>query len=416
VWRAPQLRVVLVWAAVRLAQVLYARFGWGHDPYAFLGHVHRWAEGAIPYRDFTLEYPPGALLAFVPPYLLSGNVRRGYILWFELEMMAFDLLCVLLVAAWARRLWSNEPQRQWLAIGSYLLMTASLHQVLYSRFDIVPAALAVGALFWIAARGAPGFGGLLLGLAVATKLWPIVLAPIALVAAYRAQHVRGAARVVVGASVGVALPWVPLLVVAGPAAVTWIVYHTERSLQIESVWAGMVFVLDRVGWIVSQNSHDHGSWHLVGAVPEWLASWTTPISGMLILLPWIVAWHTARDDRSQRRSPGPDDRRVLSAAAATVVGILVGAKILSPQFLIWPAPLLALAVPAHAGALIATAAAFLLTALVYPFGYDQLGARGEHFDTALAILVARNGALVYLYVRLVAAVRGPARKGTIHGT
>src|SRR5690242_10483528 len=55
--------------------------------------------GAVPYRDFSLEYPPGALPVFVVPSLLSrSGDADGYRRVFEALMVAcggIALLCVL---------------------------------------------------------------------------------------------------------------------------------------------------------------------------------------------------------------------------------------------------------------------------------------------------------------------------------
>src|SRR5215208_2388707 len=56
-------------------------------------------DGDVPYRDFRPEYPPGALVAFVVPSLLSGDGDFGaYVNVFELVMLACGLALVVGVA------------------------------------------------------------------------------------------------------------------------------------------------------------------------------------------------------------------------------------------------------------------------------------------------------------------------------
>ena len=89
--------------------------------------------GAVPYRDFQLEYPPGALPVFVVPSLLS---RFNYQHVFQLEMaicMLAVVLAVFIVAGPTAALLAGLAP---LALGSVIL----------SRFDLWPAALVAWAL------------------------------------------------------------------------------------------------------------------------------------------------------------------------------------------------------------------------------------------------------------------------------
>src|SRR4029453_5321388 len=51
-------------------------------------------DGHVPYRDFAVEYPPGALAAFVPPSFLGG----GYDERFSLLMAVCGVACLAFVA------------------------------------------------------------------------------------------------------------------------------------------------------------------------------------------------------------------------------------------------------------------------------------------------------------------------------
>ena len=82
--------------------------------------------------------------------------------------------------------------------------------------------------------------------------------------------------------------------------------------------------------------------------------------------------------------------------------VFVFAKVLSPQFLVWLAPLVALVrgrVGLAACGLLAPAC--VLTRLVYPDRYEELLARE---GLPVALLLLRNGLLVALTVLLVLAL------------
>ena len=104
-----------------------------------------------------------------------------------------------------------------------------------------------------------------------------------------------------------------------------------------------------------------------------------------------------------RRTPAD-----LAAAAATTIAVAaVAGKVLSPQFLLWLAPLVVLSRSVLAGALLAVA--MLLTNLIFPDRYDGLIARhgGE-----IALLCVRNALLLAVLAALFAAqLRSPATLG-----
>ncbi len=69
-------------------------------------------DGSLPYRDFELEYPPGALPAFIVPALLSED-RPGFRTVFEDLMALFGVATVLLTAVTLRGLRASPtPHRR----------------------------------------------------------------------------------------------------------------------------------------------------------------------------------------------------------------------------------------------------------------------------------------------------------------
>ena len=134
------------------------------------------ARGEVPYRDFELEYPPAALPVFLLPAVgIRRVVRRA--------------LRRAHVRARARRGRARRASRSHgvgraagraLRRRSLLAALAPLliGPLILSRFDLWPAALVAAALAALVAR--PQRLGLgLLGAAVATKLFPLVLLPLA---------------------------------------------------------------------------------------------------------------------------------------------------------------------------------------------------------------------------------------------
>ncbi|MDQ3823564.1 MAG: hypothetical protein M3321_10025, partial [Actinomycetota bacterium] len=105
------------------------------------------ADGRVPYRDFRPEYPPAALPAFAVPSLAAGTgaPEDEYRRWFEAAMVVCGAALLLFVALALRSL-----GRDLRAIGAALLFVAVspllLGSVVLSRFDLLPAAIAAGAV------------------------------------------------------------------------------------------------------------------------------------------------------------------------------------------------------------------------------------------------------------------------------
>jgi len=124
-------------------------------------------DGQVPYRDFAVEYPPGALPVFVLPSLAAEEDYRGA---FEWLMWACGAAAILFVACALVAVGASETRLYAATIFAGLVPLA-LGSVVLTRFDLWPAALVAAALAaLVGGRERLGFG--VLGLAVAAKLYP----------------------------------------------------------------------------------------------------------------------------------------------------------------------------------------------------------------------------------------------------
>jgi hypothetical protein len=103
---------------------------------------------------------------------------------------------------------------------------------------------------------------------------------------------------------------------------------------------------------------------------------------------------------------------LLLAAAAAVVGFVAFGKVLSPQYLVWIAAVVPLALGrVRLLALAATLAAALLTHYIYIEGYDDLLRAGP----VSWLMLARNLVLVVLFCSLLAELAARARAPAAYG-
>jgi glycosyl transferase family 87 len=337
-------------------------------------------DGQVPYRDFSLEYPPAALPVFLAPALGGG----GYRAQFEGLMAALGVALVLVVAAVATSWWMPFV----VAVAPLLLGS-----VVLTRFDLWPAFLTAAALALLL-NGRFRMAGGVLGVATAAKLYPALLAPIALAHVWRTRGRREAflcGAIFGGVIAAIVLPFV----VISPGGV-WhsLSVQAGRPLQIESLGAGLLLAAHQVfGFDLAMES-SHGSQNLAGGAADTLAVLTTLAQIAAVVAIWV--WYAR----------GSADRdRLVRASAAAVCAFVVFGKVLSPQFLIWLLPLVPLVrgrLGAAASALLA--AALVLTQLWFPYRYWDLALE---FDPAASWLVlCRDLTLVALVLVLTAREPG----------
>jgi hypothetical protein len=351
------------------------------------------ANGKVPYRDFGLEYPPGALPAFVIPSLLrspDGDLDR-YRDRFEAEMLVCGGLAVLFVLSALLSLEAGAA-RLGLALGFTALAPLLLGSVVLSRFDLWPAAITAGALAALLA-GRDRLGAGVLGLAVAAKLYPVVLVPVAGIWIWRRSGRRTALiSLAIFAAVAAAC-FLPFLALSPHGLWESVTRQSDRPLQIESLGAGVLLVLHQVAGVGITMQSGHGSQNLAGAGPDAIAAFQSALQLAAVVAVWV--WFAR----------GPMERdRLVRAFAATVCAFIAFGKVFSPQFLIWLVPLVPLVRGRRglvAGSILALA--LVLTQLWFPFRYWDLAL---HFGALPSWLVfVRDLVMLGLLAALVVPIR-----------
>jgi hypothetical protein len=348
-------------------------------------------EGDVPYRDFDLEYPPGALPVFLLPSLAPAARYRDVF-----EPIAL-LLGLALVVATVTALSSLGASRARVTAAALVagLSPLVLGTVVLTRYDLWPAALVAAALAALARdRSRLGLG--LLALAATAKLYPLVVVPIALLHV-RARRGRREALVALAVALAVAAAVVgPFAGVAPGGLADAFQRQTDRPLQIESLGATVLTSAHGLGAYEATVVTSHGSQNLDGAAPDTLADVTTGVQLALVVAVWVVF--------AVRSRSGSDAQRLLIASAAAVAATVAFGKVLSPQFLVWLFGLSVLA-PGAGGMLVGAlgVAAMGLTHAWFPRRYwDLVALDGPTSSLALArnlVLVALVAALVGLTVR-----------------
>jgi hypothetical protein len=349
------------------------------------------AAGEVPYRDFDLEYPPGALPVFWLPTL---GPAEQYASIFEALMWICAAALLALVVHGAMTLGSSPPRQLAVAVGIGLFPLA-LGTVVLTRYDLWPAALTAAALAAVLA-GRERLGLAVLGLAVAAKIYPLVLLPLLLVYVGRRRGGRETALCLGAFAVVLALVLLPFAVVAPDGVVDSVERQLGRPLQIESLGASVLLAAHQLGLYDPSVVSSYGSQNLAGPLPDTLATVQTALQAAALVAVWILF----------ARGPATPLRLVVACAASIVVFVAFG-KVLSPQFMLWLVPVVALVAGRRlglaAGGLLA--AALVTTHLWFPTRYWDL----VDLEPVGWLALVRNVLLVALVVLLGVAVVSRAR-------
>jgi uncharacterized membrane protein len=344
--------------------------------------------GQVPYRDFPLEYPPGALPTFVVPTLAEPVT---YARSFQVEMFVCGLLAILAVVV-ALRAAGAEPHDASLALVVIGLSPLLAGPLVLSRFDLWPAALTAAAVAALA-RERDRTGAVFLGLAVATKLYAAALLPLAAIDVWRRRGPAAAARFCGLSAVVAGAIFLPFAIVAPSGVLEPVSRQVDRPLQVESLGSALLIAVHQLTGMHIRSYGLMGSDNLASPGAGALAT-AFSVVGLLGVGAVCVAY-----------ARGPGSRARLCLAAAAAVTILVAfAKVLSPQFMLWLVPLVPLAVGHRRGrlALVLLAAVLVLTQTWYPRHYAAMADRYQQPETWF--LLARDLLLVVLAGTLAAAL------------
>jgi uncharacterized membrane protein len=365
---------------------------------------------SVPYRDHAVEYPPvmGGLMyvaAEVTHYVhpgetadIDGSHNTTFFNVTALGLAVCALISTFTVAQLVGR------RRQWDAV----LVAASPVLLMYAftNWDLAAVA-ATGLGLWVWSRGSPLWAGLLLGVGVATKLYPVFVLLALLMLCARAGLVRAALRAVIGAVVGVVVCYLPAILLSKPFPFPgdckperqvegwrWFISLSEtRGADWGSLWLlfRQVFAGDGFGRVINTQPACGGS-------PTGL----NILSGACVLI--VVVCVGALVALAPRRP------RVGQVAFLLVAGFVLFNKVDSPQYALWLVPLAVLARPRWPSLLIWQASEVLIGAAnLYTFVNLDHSDQGVSMDLYLTTMVLRDlvlCGLIALIVRDVVVPRG----------
>jgi uncharacterized membrane protein len=236
----------------------------------------------------------------------------------------FDVAALGLALAWLATLWATAGlagRRVWDAalVGASPLVIFQI----FTNFDSLATALAVGGLLaW--ARRRPVLAGVLIGLGVAAKLYPVLLLGPLLVLGIRTGRLREVARTAAATVVTWLLVNLPVLVLFPRGWSEFFRLNARRGDDMDSLYN---VVKSFTGWTGFDT--DLGFWQ----PPEHL---NEVVLAVFVLCCAAIGYIALT---------APRRPRVAQLALLVVAAFLLTNKVWSPQFSLWLVPLAVLALP-----------------------------------------------------------------------
>lgn len=327
-----------------------------------------------PYRDFEAAYPPLAL------YLFKA-LGPGSFAVFAQRVVLWNLVCHAAIAGLLFRRWGMR------AGWSYLALSAPLTAVVFTRFDLAPALLAVVGAALVSKR--PRLAAIALVTGAFVKVWPVVLVP-----GYAARRQWRAFVTAIAAGAAGLLAWVAWAGTSGFSQV--LTARGARGWQFESVPGSVLRLLTRDSVHFEARN---GAWRL-GAPPGIASATLTVVFVVGLVWLWVRA----------ARSSAPEG----VAETAAIVLVIVTGTLFSPQYVVWFLPFVAIAAANGARPLEQWAAAVSVSTLFAWMSFDV-----NHVGSLRTELLvgARNVALVGLLVVAINELRSVrARRPAVAAT
>lgn len=347
---------------------------WAGDLRLFEQYAALTFSGRLGDTPFLSWYPPLALVPMGVPLIAGGGWT--YPLAFGAQMAVVAGAGTLLVGH------ATPPAGRAHRLFVYGVLVLLASAVVLWRYDIVPAVVTMGSLY-AAATGRWGLAGAALGIATGLKLYAAILAPLLLLGAWRTDGRRAALSVIAAGGIVGLLAAGAYVLFPGASPTDLLAFTARRPLHLESVAGSVVAALATIGGTTTDVGLGFGSFNLSGYAAD-VGLGTLRVAQPIILAGSLAA---AAAVIWQRRGQATIECVALAWTAA-LLGLLIGNRVLSPQYLVWLLPLAPFLPGLPLGLLVA---AFATTAVVFPWLYSDLLALEP---IPVALILVRNLLLV----------------------
>lgn len=311
----------------------------------FIGHLVSLQNPSYPFHVLPSEYP---VLSIIPFSIGLLAPLRWYQVTFGLFMIAIAVVIYYLLHRY-RSKGAAMMFMIYVILGSWATAEA--------RYDLLPAGLTLAAVI-LAERSRWKLSAVLLALATMLKFYPVALLPIIFIAIVRENGIRNGIKRIYQVFGVFTLVCTALMAVSlslsfadtiGPIS-----YFGSRPIQIESFAAAFVSIGTFFGAPVHY-VYSFGSINIVSSISSTVSFLFTAATFLGLLYTFYLQMRGKID-------------LAVSCLIALLIILLTG-KVLSPQYILWVAPLIAYVGQANWKWVVSWSLVAAITTLIYPFVY-----------------------------------------------
>ena len=279
------------------------------------------------YNDLAWEYPPLALVVMLIPRLFAST-PYGYQISFDVMMMLFAFLESYLIYRAVR----GRENATMISIVNLVLMTMMIIDgSVLERFDAVPAVICLASVV-LYLDGRYTWAFVLVAIGTLVKIYPVLLFLAFIIPLAVKKDWKDTARMTaVTAAVGLAVMAV-FYIICSKELFTFITYHSDRGLQIESVAGSFIDLFATMGLTEVSTMITYGSCNIVGSLPDMISPFVMPLLVVMVLLVCAFQFFACR------RGNGD----VVFFSMLYVMVFMIFNKVFSGQYIMWIAPMVVL--------------------------------------------------------------------------
>ena len=330
----------------------------------------------VPYKNFSFEYPPLAVLPiYFPSLILDTHSFETYYLSFAMLMFLCDFLCLKLCQNYCRNQLAFSKREIAYMTLLYSFFGLLMFRIIYHRLDLLVALFFMTSLLFFKSKNqklsASFFANSFLGFFY--KIIPILNAPLAIIFKSNLSS-KGSKEFIFKVAIYSSLFAVTIIAttflldhLTDNNFIKNMLFHQERGIQIESSFAALLIVKS---FLLNQPLEVIFSYGSVGLKGEIFIEKIAKFLGFfLLLLFYASVFFIFLEKKIRNKKFNISEEIFLESTLISILLFVAFQRVLSTQFFIWLIPILAIFLAKNRSPklLVIFSFLFLLTFLIFSY-------------------------------------------------